>query len=179
MALGDWLKDPGYIRDKAAADEAKLVYYNQIGGVPTIAGIAPLTPEHKAQAEAIAARSAPQGVNTDVRAAVQPGGSSLPPAYSPGFIPLPGPAPFVPYFQQAQPAPTPAPAPRPTGQFIYNQYRRPAAPRMMFEGLPSLLERFRMQPSAQQYPVPPRFRFAEGGPVVDDFFRFLNSRRML
>lgn len=156
MALGDWLRNPEYIKAKAAADDARLAYYNEIGGVPTTGGIVPLAPEQKAQAEAIAARSAPQGINTDVRAAVQP-------AYSPGFIPLPGPAPFIPYFQQAQPAPTPAPAPRPTGQFIYNQYRRPAPPRMMFEGLPSLLERFRMQPSAQQYPMPPRFRFAGGG----------------
>lgn len=94
----------------------------------------------------------------------------------------PAPVTVVPASQPVQAQPTPAPQPvqaQPTSQFIYNQYRRPAPPRLMFEGLPSLLERFRMQPSAQQYPVPPRFRFAEGGPVVDDFFRFLNSRRML
>lgn len=99
---------------------------------------------------------------------------------APSYNLPPVPPSFVPSFQPVQARPAPTPVPSPTGQFIYNQYRRPAPPRMMFEGLPSLLERFRMQPSAQQqYPVPPRFRFAEGGPVVDDFFRFLNSRRML
>lgn len=96
----------------------------------------------------------------------------------------PAPVTVVPAPQPVQAQPTPAPQPaqtQPTSQFIYNQYRRPEPPRLMFEGLPSLLERFRMQPSAQQQqnPMPPQSGLAQNDPAVADFFRFLNSRRML